>query len=555
VFRNLINVFAVLPEICSTSLAGLGSFRSSLSTLGQPTAVKFDDDDGDWAFTWQDVVLGDANAPHVYLQLVVRFETPSLLVLQAVPFTLVPQSTLQLVGQPPSYAAGNTEGFFLFQDAVTGVWTLRWRALGERKVFAGRVFSDSGITRVIKRVLPEVNELAEDPDKNAVVSLQISDSAGEVSFEEFTDPIAEKGLTFFVRPGDQIRMRLQIGPSSDDLTSVTAEQVRVGAADQTLPLVADAEEFSLVSNLPGNPVATEQQVGLTPGTDAGTFIWQDVETNGCNPGEDQWRLRFLRRGEQTNFSGNFHSLDNDAATLHVTALGACPAGSLSDSERNLEYDCTLTDDTPSGYDICLLTGNRLTFSPAIDELSDPGLVFIGAKDAAGKRALPPSPDPFIIRVDVTLQELQSDTNLLIDDTMLLIRGNNDEEGSFQLNPDQVSRDPLCHLPGETVLPRVRLNGDGDYSTARATGSAFELDDVEFLETGVTSLDTPQRLPDLGELLLLTRVEEEIENSEATVFMQEITTVNGRTQAPANFIINVQEVKVTFPDLAVTLAVE
>jgi hypothetical protein len=214
----------------------------------------------------------------------------------------------------------------------------------------------------------------------------------------------------------------------------------------------------------------------------------------------------------------------------------------------LEYDCRLTGvTTPEhGYDICLLRGNRLTFTPEVDGLRDPGLVFIGA--AADP---PSSPDPFSIRIDVELQELQSAQNLKIEDTLLLIRGNNDdEEAALPINRNQVSREPLCHVPGELVQPRVRLNGDGEYSTARFLGNAFELDDVEFLQSPA-ALDNGERFPENGILRLLTRVADEINNSEIVVSMGNIVTVTDPTtqepvtRVPIQGFVNVQEVEVNF----------
>ena len=260
-FRNLLNAFAVMPEICATPLASMGSFVSRLPGLGRPTEVRFDDDDGDWALTWRNVVLGDNDAqltvdtttPRVDLRLIIRFRTQSLQVLQAIPFTLVPQTTLQLAGEPPSYAAGATAGFFIFQNAATGEWTVRWRALGTPQVFAGSVASDTGVSRVFRRVAPG--------DQNIVNSLEVTDSADEIRFEETTAPTEEKGFTFFVRPGDRVIFRRwRTGPSRDALENVT--MVRLGAEDRILALDPDAEEFVLSSSLPLDPVATVAQLAL-----------------------------------------------------------------------------------------------------------------------------------------------------------------------------------------------------------------------------------------------------------------------------------------------------
>jgi hypothetical protein len=555
VFRNLLNTFAILPEICATPLAELGLFRSSLPTLRnvQPE-VKFDDDDGDWALTWRGVILGDNNAqltqdtatPRVDLRLIIRYRAETLAALLAVPFTLAPPS-LQFAGEPPSYAAGTVEGFFLFQNALTGEWTLRWRALNTTKIFEGRISADSGVSRVIRRVV--------DGDQNTVSSLEVPSASTEILFEEGTAPTDEKGFTFFVRPGDRVTFRLQIGTSNDDLSGPSREQVRVGAADQLFSAGTDPGEFTLASSLPIDPVATEAQVNPVPGVDLGTFVWQEVPPNGCNAGEDQWRVRFSRQADSVKFTGTVRARDDDEATLRITPVGECPAGTLSDGSRLFEYSCRPADNTRvSGYDVCILSGNRPTFTPEINESQDSRFVFIGAA-----RVFPPSPDPFDIRVDIELQELQSSQNLEISDTTILIRGNNDEDESVPLNPDQVSFDPLCRIvgsPEKPVQPRVRLIGDGDYSTTRFSANAFELDDVEFHEANVDSLADGRRFPDGGEARLLTRVEEEIENSEIIALMAEIfTTPAGVTQVPADIIINVQEVELPFLDQAVPLTVE
>jgi hypothetical protein len=562
VLRNLLNVFTMLPEICATPLSELGFYGSLTGRFMHPSSlpalrtiepeVKFDDDDGDWALTWRDVILGDNAAPTedptaspVNLRLIIRYRTETLTALLAVPFSLVLPS-LQLAGEPPSYAAGTVEGFFLFQNADTGEWTLRWRALNTAKVFEGRITADSGVSRVIRRVVGG--------DQNLVSSLDVSASATEITFEESTDPTSEKGFTFFARPGERMTFHLQIGPSSNDLSAPTREQVRIGAADQLLGAGTNPGDFALSSSLPINPVATEAQVNPLPGVDFGTFVWQEEPSAGCNPGEDQWRIRFSRQADSVKFSGTIRGRDDDSATLRVTPIGECPAGELTDDNQTFEYSCRPADNTLlSGYDVCIPSGNRLTFNPEIDELQDPRFVFIGAA-----RALPPSPDPFDIRVDVELEELQSNIDLEISDTTLFIRGNNDEDDSVPLNPDQVSLDPLCRIVGSTarlVQPRVRVVGDGDYSTARSSASAFELNDVEFHDVNVDSLEDGRRFPDGGDLTLLTRVEEEIENSEVITIMGDIFTTDEVTQVPVTIVINVQEVELPFSNQVIDLTVE
>ena len=63
VLRNLVNFLTALPEICSTPLASLGSFTSSLPALRQPAATTFNQRDGSWDIIWQDVVLGQRPVP------------------------------------------------------------------------------------------------------------------------------------------------------------------------------------------------------------------------------------------------------------------------------------------------------------------------------------------------------------------------------------------------------------------------------------------------------------------------------------------------------------
>jgi hypothetical protein len=292
---------------------------------------------------------------------------------------------------------------------------------------------------------------------------------------------------------------------------------------------------------------------------AGTLIAQDVTQIDCNAGEDRWRVRFINTGATSvTFSGSIRIADDNNDTLSVAAVGACPAGDLGGNRRLLDYSCAVADtSTPdSGYDICLPAGNRLTFFPEADNVPTPTFVFVGAAGFA-----PPSPDPFTIRVDVGLGELQSSLDLHITNTAMTIQGNNQQEGSIPLNPEQVSLEPLCGPPAESVQPRVRLNGNGEYTTTRFSGSSFVMDDVEFTQV-VQSLDGSARFPTGGGMTLLTRVEDELENSEIVQFMDEIClpTVadlcsGNVVQSLADVTVNVQEVNLDFPDQVMPLTVE
>jgi len=235
------------------------------------------------------------------------------------------------------------------------------------------------------------------------------------------------------------------------------------------------------------------------------------------------------------------------------AVGDCPAGSL-DGDREFDYTCTTPGMTPSGYDLCVTFGRRVSFSPEVNDVRDPGRVFIGA---AGEP--PPSPDPFTILFEFDIEERQSSRELSFAETDIVLRGNVDEAGIFQLNPDQVSLDPLCSIPDEQGQPRVRLTGDGEYSTERFAGSRYEfgedddenLEGVQFTDPNVESLDDARRYPDRGVLRLLTRFDNE--DAEIETPMEDIdkTTATSRIDVE----ITVARVEFNFPDEVIDLTVE
>jgi hypothetical protein len=223
----------------------------------------------------------------------------------------------------------------------------------------------------------------------------------------------------------------------------------------------------------------------------------------------------------------------------------------------------------AGYDICVTRGHRVLFNPSVNDLADPGLVFIGAEQET-----PLTSDPFDIFFDVDLVEPQSDRHLTFTDTIIILNGNNVSAGVLRLNPDQVSLEPLCgRLPEEIeaivrpqvaatfapdeelVQPRVRLNGSGEYSTDRFDGSLDTLEEIEFLDKAVETLDAPQRFPDRGLITLQTRVEDEVENSVITSEMDEIEGDGDVTQALIDLDISISRVIFEFDNEVIALAVE
>lgn len=549
VLRNLVHLLAVLPEICATRLAELGTFESSLPTLDRPDTITFNNTDSRWELTWQNRVLGDddtqlidTTTPRVDITLTVRFRSQGLQTLRAIPFVLAPQTALQTAGEPPSFAAGTTEGFFLFQDAASGLWTLRWRSLGTPKVFEGRI-NATALTRVVRRIADGAN--------NAVTSLVVSEGANELSFQETTAVADQKGLTFFARPGDMVRFRLRIGANANALQSITREQLRIGDGNQSLPDNLSPADVSLASNLPIDPTGTPI---FTRGTDLGTFVWQDVGNNTCNAGEDQWRLRFSKQDSPTTFSGIVRGLDEpNRVRLRTTAVGACPVGRLDDVDRRFVYDCPLSDNTDSGYDICVTADQRLDFTPEVTRAQDPRFVFVGAMEEA-----PPSPDPFTILFDLGLTERQSSRNVRFSRGNVVLRGNNETKDAPRLNPDQASLDPLCSPPGApgqlpVVQPKVRLTGRGDYATTRFEGGAYVLETVEFTNDNVDSLTDFRRFPDRGNILLQTRVE--AEDATVTAPTEEIVNRNGQATTTVDVELRVNGVLFTFPNREVGLTVE
>jgi hypothetical protein len=571
VLQNLLNFSTALPEICSTPLARMGAFRSALPALQRAEQRVQDlprlrDNSGRWIMGWRNVLLADntgalttnAEGVRVNITLNLRFESRQQEALRAVPFNLVSQRALQTVGEPPSLVAGNLEGFFLFQDALTGVWTLRWRALGTSKVFDGQINAPTGFSRVMRRLPGD--------QARTVTSLEVSEDPTQIEFRESTDPDEIKGITFFVRPGERVQFRLAIGATEDDLEGIERTQLRIGAQDQLVPLDSDADNFVLASNFPINPIGSPP---FTPETAIGTFLWQDTTTNDCDAGEDQWRLRFRTSPTiPSTFGGEIESaIDEDDVTLSAESVGGCPDVQAEDGNTRLIYGpCRVTAADDRGYNLCVTAGGRIFFEPEINSVRDPGRVFLGAGQMP-----PPSPDPFIIFFDIDMEQVNTPDGLRFSEGRVRLRGNEDPDEipdetdddddddededviSAPLNPDQVSDDPLCSIPGEQVQPRVRLTGSGDYDTERVVGNRYTFEDVEFTDRNVTTLAGRDHFPDLGNLLLETR--QEGEDVEINVPMRQLDTAGAVVQAPLDVTIFVNRVEFNFFNQLVDITVD
>ena len=144
VLRNLLNALVMFSEICATPYQPWVSL-SPVYLAGRSDIADFKDEDGSW-LTWFNVVLADTDdqltsntVPGMNMVLSIVFRTRAGEVRAACCLLLLPSTALQLDGEPPSYAAGLTEGFFLSQERQSGQWQLRWRALGTPKVFEGNI--------------------------------------------------------------------------------------------------------------------------------------------------------------------------------------------------------------------------------------------------------------------------------------------------------------------------------------------------------------------------------------------------------------------------------
>ena len=559
VLRNLLNMFPLLTEICATSLGQLGDFESDLPELRRAQQqvgdrFRIDEANGFWRASWRDVVFGNADGqaavPAVDLTLTVRFRSPELSILRAVPFALAPQRASLLTERkppaPPACTRESREGFLLFQDATSGVWTLSWCAPMTATTFAGSI-SAQAITRVLRQL--------SDDASNEVSSLVVSEATTEVSFQEPAEPGELNGFRFFVRPGELLRLELSLGPQGGEIQGITRSQILLGN-DQPLPANLPPADFRLATSWPIDPTGAPV---FTSGAALGVFIWQDTANNQCpSAEEDQWRIRFSTPGA-TLFEGfaRTTNADDDVETrLSATAVGECPAPSIEDETTVASYECRIQSATPSGYDICAVNSQRMTFSPEVDEVADPSLVWIGRDPMSNRSFRPPAQDPFTILFELEIEEQQSRRELELTDGVILLHGDFDDDDVVDtpLRTDQASLDPLCREPVTPGDIRVRLEGRGEYATERFEGSIYELDNVEFTDALVTPMVGLERLPDLGRMILRTRQDDD--PVEITVPMEDIReTQDGQVVTLIDVDLRVDTIQFLFDDRAVNLTVE
>jgi hypothetical protein len=553
VLRNLLNMFPLLIEICATPLGELGDFTSALPELQRAQQqvgdqFRIDESNGSWRAFWRDVVFGSADGqtavPAVDLTIALRFRSPNLVTLLAVPFALAPQRASLTAREPPEAPActpERPEGFLLFQDAASGVWTLSWCAQGTVKTFTGTI-SAQAITRVLRRL--------SDDAPNAVSSLFVNEETTEVTFREATEPGAPNGFRFFVRPGELVRLELGLGPQDDDTQAIDRSQILLGN-DQPLPANLDPTDFLLATSWPIVPTGAPV---FTSGESFGVFIWQDTDNNQCpSAGDDQWRIRLSTPGSTLfeGFARTTNENDGEETRLSATAVGGCPAPNIEDDNTLASYTCTVQDATPSGYDICATNSQSMGFSSEVGEVLDPSVVSIGRLSAR-----PPAQDPFMILFEVEIREKQSIQELELTDGVIFLHGDGDSDdddvADTPLRPGQVSLDPLCREPVNPAEIRVRLEGQGEYGTERFEGSVYDVDDIEFTDTG--TMVGLQRLPDLGRMILRTRQDQDI--VEITAPMEDVREQqNGQVEALIDVDLRVDTIQFLFLDRAVNLTLE
>jgi len=554
VLRNLLNMFPLLTEICATPLGEMGDFTSALPELqraqqqvGDP--FRLDESDGSWRGAWRDVVFGSADgqtaAPAVDLTITLRFQSPDLITLLAMPFALAPQRASLTAREPPAPPActpERPEGFLLFQDAASGVWTLSWCAQGTAKTFTGTI-SAQAITRVLRRL--------SDDAPNAVSSLFVNEETTEVTFREATEPGAPNGFRFFVRPGELVRLELGLGPQDDDTQAINRSQILLGN-DQPLPANLDPTDFLLATSW---PIVTTGAPVFTSGESFGVFIWQDTDNNQCPlAGDDQWRIRFSTPGSTLfeGFARTTNENDGEESRLSATAVGVCPVPNIEDDNTLVSYTCTVQDATPSGYDICTTDSQSMEFSSEVNQVLDPSVVSIGSLSAR-----PPAQDPFTILFEVEMREKQSIQELELQEGVIFLSGDSDDDDDDDtvgtpLRPGQVSRDPLCREPATPAELHVRLEGQGEYRTERFEGSVYDVDNVEFTDTG--TMVGRQRLPDLGRMILRTKVDED--TVEITAPMEDIREQeDGQVGTLIDVDLRVDTIQFLFSDRAVDLTLE
>lgn len=559
VLRNYVNFLPALLEICATPVGELGEFTSQLPELQRAQqqvgdTFTLDDSNGFWQATWRDVVFGDqdgqltvdAGTPSVDVTITARFRNAGQATVRAVPFILPSSELVQTSREPGDLhmcTDATPEGFYLFQDRTTGIWTLGWCAQGTDKVFQGDIAAPA-LSRVSRSVSGETTE--------TVDSLTANASATSLQFAETTAPMVAKGIRFFVRPGEFIKFELRIGPVGGDTSSITREELHLGVfnADEEhfLPSNLDPASFQLTTAVPLVPIG---EPDVTLRRDFATFVWQDDVPGPCTEaGETLWHLRF-HTATNVMFSGFVELADEDAPArrLRVFRVGRCQEGrfEFENNDERLNYECVVDDAAENGYDVCVSGARRVQFSPAVEGVRDPTRVWIG-----GDSRHPPAQDPFTMSFDLEMQERQSARNLSLTNGNVVLLGTTQETNGVQLSEDQVSLEARCR-PLDDGPVHVRLTGRGEYGTARFEGSRYELNDLEFTDALRTGEVSARRLPDRGELELRTRDENDMVT--ITVPASEFADTNGRVTSTVDLTLTLSTLELDFPDRTVNLSLE
>ena len=566
VLRNYLNFLPLLLEVCATPVGALGDFDSDLPELKRAQqqfgdTFTLDDRNGAWQAAWRDVVFGAPNdqsaagVAGIDVMLTARFRNTGLASVRAIPFSLPADGGILTSRDPNDLedlddlhtcTQETPEGFYLFQDGSTGVWTLGWCAQDASKVFQGEINAPA-LSRVSRKVSSAATE--------TVDSLTVNSSSTLLRFEETTAPLTAEGIRFFVRPGEFVEFQLGMGPVGEDTSRIRRDQLRLRAfntgVSQLLPAPLDPGEFELVSAVPIDP-AGEPQFSLRQ--DFATFIWRDDSPGPCTvSGETLWRVR-MHSDRSVMFSGFVAVADDDAEDpgLRVFRVGQCQEGlfEFEDDDERLNYECVVDNAADNGYDVCVSGARRLQFSPAVEDIRDPTRVWIGADPEKNNRA--PAQDPYTIFYELEMKEPRSARRLELTNGRVTLLSTTEEGNEIRLRADQVSLEALCKpLDDEPV--HVRLIGNGEYATERFEGSRFEFDELEFtngLRTGDVSV---QRLPDRGELELRTRNVEDL--IEIIAPLPELSDASGRVALPVDFTLTLDTLELDFLDRNVDLSLE
>lgn len=141
---------------------------------------------------------------------------------------------------------------------------------------------------------------------------------------------------------------------------------------------------------------------------------------------------------------------------------------------------------------------------------------------------------------------------MLEDSRVVLLSTTEENGDDPLQSEQISLEALCRPSGELPV-NVRLIGRGEYATERFEGSRFEFEDIEFTDAQPTVNVSSERLPNLGEMELRTRDEDD--TIEITVPTAEIADTNGRVTARIDLKLILDTLELEFLDQAVNLSLE